>query len=61
MDEGKDVKNSETFRDYHNSPREDDKESQKRTILQTATKLNKSDIKTTGAPLKDTYPNRAEL
>ena len=65
--EGKGVKNIVTFRektcqilrDYYNSPREDDEEAQKRAILQTAAKLIKSDIKTTVAPLGDTYPTPA--
>ena len=47
------VKNIVTFREktcdilheYYNSPREDDAEAQKRAILQTTTKLIKTDFK----------------
>ena len=54
-------KTCDIFREYYNSPREDDEEAQKRAILQTAAKLLKTDIKTAVAPLKDTYPTTAEL
>ena len=67
--EGKGVKNIVTFREktskilreYYNSPREDDEESQKRVIIQTAAKLIKSDIKATVTSQGDTYPTLGEL
>ena len=69
VDEGKGVKNIVTFREknskilreYYNSPREDDEESQKRVIIQTAAKLIKSDIKATVTSQGDTYPTLGEL
>jgi len=49
------------LREYYNSPREDDKEAQKRAILLTAAKLIKTFIKTTLAQTEDTYETTAEL
>jgi len=53
-------KTSSILRDYFNQP-ENDEESQKRAIIETAAKLIKSDIKSMIPPLTDEYPNASAL
>ena len=54
-------KTSQILRNYFNMPNVDDEEAQKRSIIETAAKLIKTDVKTMIEPLKDEYPKTSEL
>ena len=56
-----DKKTDSILRAYFQNAKDGDQESQKMAVIETAARLTKSDIKASGPPMRDVYPDASQL